>query len=122
MTKISDILIRAKGLLNAHPRAWIKWQMYGQQTPEGPTFCAMGACQQASYELGGGYPIASEILNKAAVEVAEELGKPLITPYNGSYTYNKIAAWSNMIAKTAPSVACVMRATAQWLEERDGNE
>lgn len=73
----SSVLVRAKELLNVSPASWIKWS--GSDGHGG--YCAYGATMHARTEQRINVPALSfrgNILDQAAVEVANEIGKPLV--------------------------------------------
>lgn len=86
--KPSEVLIKAKGLLNAHPEAWIKW-VGNKLTASGPAFCALGAVCEATKDDYGicdlyyGTKIVVPFLTPAAREIADELGRPLNEKHRG---------------------------------------
>ena len=82
-SKIVDVLVEAKRLLNVGPNSWIKWK--GWDGNGG--YCALGATYTAT--AASKYPVsinqeANRYLDNAAVKVAEELGRPLKTADNDS--------------------------------------
>lgn len=91
--KNSEVLMRAKSLLNAHSTAWIKMKMWSGlpgASAEGGQFCAYGALHAAvtgkncNDPSGTASRVGHKYLEPAATEVADELGRPLKESVRGS--------------------------------------
>lgn len=111
--KASEILIKAKGLLNAHPRAWIKMTLWNSDPVE-PAYCAMGAMHSAisgkqfgQAEVSHCTPEvqrAGKLLTEAASEVAIELGRPLNEAVRGDRLGRSDPAYFNDTAESQDEV------------------
>ena len=115
--EVLSVLTEAKRLLNAHPKAWIKWHGFGDGVyePTGPydhtpqsrmeearSFCALGA----SVKAAGGYTMAFSAarskLATAAIEVAKQLGRPMES--RGSSHERHVAAQFNNTSDSVEEV------------------
>lgn len=82
--------------------------------------CALGAIDDISSGKDNAIKALADMITEAIPEVGIEDPYNYCTVTRNSAAGYKIAAWNNMLCNSAEEVACMMRATAELIEEEEG--
>lgn len=87
--------------------------------------CALGAIYATATHLENNTEVVEAVANMVTDKIPaggihDPYNRCTVTP--SSDPHRRVFAWNNNIANSAEDVACVMRATAELLEEEDNDE